>query len=65
MAKLLNAVVGSLLLHFAFTKGEVVELERGPIPDKHLQSMGSSLLRVLVYDLNGSFALVQELVDKN
>jgi|JI61114C2RNA_FD_contig_31_719263_length_286_multi_2_in_0_out_0_1 hypothetical protein len=48
MAKLLKEVVGSLLLHFALTKGEVVELDRGPIPDKHLQSIGSSLFKVLV-----------------
>ena len=48
MAKALKSPAGSLLRHLALAYGEVVEMERGPTPAKHLHSIYSSEMAVLV-----------------
>lgn len=48
MAKFVYGAAGSLLVQFAFTTGEVVELDNGPTPVKHLQSIGYIVFAVLV-----------------
>ena len=39
MAKAVKSPAGKRLLHDASTYGEVVEIESGPTPDKHLHSI--------------------------
>jgi hypothetical protein len=54
-------VAGRRRVHVASTKGEVVELDNGPLPDKHLHAIFYLFLSVFVYDLNGSFVPIHVL----
>jgi hypothetical protein len=48
-------------VHVASTNGDVVELDNGPVPDKHLQAIFYLFLAVFTYDLNGSLLPVHPL----
>jgi len=45
--------------------GEVVELDKGPVPERHLHSILSLFLAVFVYDLKGSLEGVHDDVPMN
>ena len=65
MAKAVKSPAGRRLRQFAFTYGDVVEIEMGPTPEIHLHYIFSSSKAVLVYVANGSEPPVHPLELKN
>lgn len=56
---------GNLLVQIASEYGDVVELDNGPAPERHLHSIFSLFLAVFTYDPKGSADGVHEEVPIN